>query len=64
MTKLTYESTAVIGDQGSGGWVLNHPVGFHIVSIDGQSKLSVNEPCNGLTYELQAAGLQPSVWVI
>ncbi|TCL79558.1 MULTISPECIES: hypothetical protein, partial [unclassified Rathayibacter] len=31
---------------------------------DGQSKLSVNEPCNGLTYELQAAGLQPSVWVI
>lgn len=64
VTNLTYESTAVIGDQGSGGWVLDHPVGFHIVSIDGRSKLSVNEPCNGLTYDLQAAGLQPSVWVV
>ncbi|PPI19718.1 hypothetical protein C5D34_09665 [Rathayibacter sp. AY1B1] len=44
--------------------MLDHPVGFHIVSIDGRSKLSVNEPCNGLTYDLQAAGLQPSVWVV
>ncbi|PPG76793.1 MULTISPECIES: hypothetical protein [unclassified Rathayibacter] len=63
-TKPVYETTSVIGDQGSGGWLLDHPVSLRIIGIDGQSKLNVDGPCNTLTYDLQSAGLQPSVWVV
>ncbi|PPG80895.1 MULTISPECIES: hypothetical protein [unclassified Rathayibacter] len=63
-TKPVYETTAVIGDQGSGEWLLDHPVSLRITGIDGRSELSIDGPCNTLTYDLQSAGLQTSVWVV
>ncbi|PPG90859.1 hypothetical protein C5C39_09650 [Rathayibacter sp. AY1F3] len=63
-TRSVYETTSVIGDQGSGGWLLDHPVSLRIIGIDGRSELSVDGPCNTLTYDLQSAGLQTSVWVV
>ncbi|PPH12592.1 hypothetical protein C5C36_09785 [Rathayibacter sp. AY1G1] len=63
-TRLVYETTSVVGDQGSGGWLLDHPVSLRITGTDGRSQLSVDGPCNTLTYDLQSAGLQTSVWVV
>ncbi|ROS29947.1 hypothetical protein EDF22_1701 [Rathayibacter sp. PhB127] len=63
-TESVYETTAVIAAQGSGDWLLDHPVGLRIIDIDGRSKLSVDGPCNTLTYDLRYAGLQTSVRVV
>ena len=63
-TELVYETTAVTGDRGPGGGLLNHPVSLRIMGIDGRYELSVDAPCNTLTYDIQYAGLQPSVWVV
>jgi hypothetical protein len=63
-TESVYETTAVIAARGSGDWLLDHPVGLRVIDIDGRSKLSVDGPCNTLTYDLQYAGLQTSVRLV
>lgn len=64
VTETIYGTAAVAGDQGAGEWLLDDAVSLRIISLDGQPKLSVDAPCNLLTYDLATANADPLVWTI